>query len=241
MPTMPASIVVSDTERRLQEIRALLQLLQAMKTEPARQNAITHTWTVIEDLCLVPSRGSSVEAQLIRSLFALAVKLRATGNNTEWEDEIIMLFDVISFLGKVPPKRIALQMPTLTDLKGNTLMANYPLALNKIATFTLTEQNPTTGAFDPVDPTDVFTVTANADPANLNAVIGVNAAGGAALVVNWLHSVTPNLTNIAVEVSDSMGNKKFSEGFDMVPPAFVPDQLGIDIQNVVLADQPVPV
>lgn len=120
-------------------------------------------------------------------------------------------------------------------------MAAYPLRLNKVAHFVLTLQNPATGALDPVDPADVFTATSS-DPTNLQAIIDQNASGQTTLSVNWLHTTSPMLTGVGVSITDSAGNTADNaETFDMVAPAFVPDQIGIDTAGVVETDQAVPV
>lgn len=143
-----------------------------------------------------------------------------------------------------PPRnrRLVLLQPTLTDLAtGDPVMAAYPLRLNKVAHFVLTLTNPATGALDPVDPTDVFTAV-SADSTNLNAVIDKNAAGQTTLSVNWLHTTSPMLTGVGVSITDSVGNTADNaELFDMVAPAFVPDQIGVDTGGVTETDQPVPV
>ena len=118
-------------------------------------------------------------------------------------------------------------------------MANYSLALDKVATFTITEMNTTTNAMDPVPTGDVFTAV-SADPTNLQAVIGQDANGAPALVVNWLHTVTPHLTGVGVTITDSAGNLADTQLFDMVDPAHIPDQIGLDVANVALASQAVP-
>lgn len=119
-------------------------------------------------------------------------------------------------------------------------MANFPLRLDVIASFVITETN-AAGALVPVDPNDVFTVTSS-DPTNLSAVIGKNDAGQTTVVCNWLHSVTPALVGVGISISDSAGNTADSaESFDMVAPSFVPAQIGIDTVNVATTPQVVPV
>lgn len=120
-------------------------------------------------------------------------------------------------------------------------MAAYPLKLDKVAHFVLTLANPATGALDPVDPADVFTVVSS-DPTNLQAVIGTNASGQTEVAVNWLHTTSPMLTGVGISISDSAGNTADNaETFDMVAPTHVPDQIGIDVPNVTETDQTVPV
>lgn len=116
-------------------------------------------------------------------------------------------------------------------------MANFLLPLDKVATFTITEMNPTTSTFDPVPAGDVFTIV-SADTVNLQAVVGTNATGGPAVVANWLHTTTPLLTGIAVTITDSAGNLAFTQLFDM---GASPDQIGLDVADVVLTSQPTPV
>jgi len=241
MPTPLAVPRSNDIARRLEEISTLLALAKTMASEPSRINAIGHLYLVIEDLCDVPDDNHHQRSRLVRALFLLAKKLRALDDKHTWDDDIGMLFEVIALLTeRKPANALALIMPTYTNMKGQAIMANYSLPLDKIATFTITEMNTTTGTFDPVDPTDTFSIV-NSDTTNLNAVIGVNAAGGPALVVNWLHTVDPVLVGVTVTILDTKGNKPYDQLFDMVQPAAIPDQTGLDIANVVTADQPIPV
>lgn len=116
-------------------------------------------------------------------------------------------------------------------------MAAYPLKTNVVAHFVLVLTNPA-GGLDPVDPTDVFTVTSS-DPTNMEAVVGTNASGQTEIAVRWLHKTNPPLTGIGISISDSVGNTADNaETFDMVPPAFVPDQIGIDTAGVTETPQP---
>lgn len=138
-------------------------------------------------------------------------------------------------------RKLVLLQPTFTTLNGEPLMAAYPLKLDVVAHFVLTETNAATGALDPVNPTDVFTVVSS-DPTNLQAVVGTNAAGQTEIAVNWLHTTNPMLTGVGISITDSAGNiADNAETFDMVAPAFVPDQIGIDIANVTETPQAVPV
>lgn len=135
------------------------------------------------------------------------------------------------------PHQIVLLQPTLTTLEGEPIMAAYPLKTNVVAHFVLVLTNPA-GGLDPVDPTDVFTVTSS-DPTNMEAVVGTNASGQTEIAVRWLHKTNPPLTGIGISISDSAGNTADNaETFDMVPPAFVPDQIGIDTAGVTETPQP---
>jgi hypothetical protein len=164
------------------------------------------------------------------------------GNGVALEVPFAVALDlVLRYEHPGPPDYVLLQ-PTLTNLTtGEPVMAAYPLKTNVVAHFILTLKNPTTGALDPVDPTDVFTVV-SADPVNLQAVIDKNAAGQTTVSTNWLHVTSPMLTGIGIAITDSAGNTADNaETFDMVPPAFVADQIGIDTAGVVETSQPVPV
>lgn len=154
---------------------------------------------------------------------------------------ISVALDLILRYSNPPRRELVLLQPTLTTLNGEPLMAAYPLKLDKVAHFVLTLKNPTTGALDPVDPADAFTVVSS-DPVNLQAVIDKNAAGQTTVSVNWLHTTTPMLTGVGISITDAGGNTADNaETFDMVAPDHVADQIGIDIPGVVETSQPVPV
>ena len=164
--------------------------------------------------------------------------------NLVLEDRLMTLLEQIFAPPPPPPprnRRLTLLQPTLTTLSGEPVMPAYSLRLDRVAHFVLTLKNPTTGALDPVDPKDSFTVV-SADPTNLQAVIDANAAGQTTVSVNWLHTTSPMLTGVGIAITDSAGNTADNaELFDMVAPAFVPDQIGIDVAGVVETTQSVPV
>ena len=117
-------------------------------------------------------------------------------------------------------------------------MAAYPLKTNVVAHFVVTETDPATGVLVPVDPADVFTVVSG-DPVNLQAVVGTNAAGQTEIAVNWLHTTSPMRTAVGLSISDSQGDTTDNaELFDMVPPAHVPAQIGLDLAGVTETPQP---
>lgn len=135
--------------------------------------------------------------------------------------------------------RLVLLQPTLTNIRtGASVMAAYPLKTNVVAHFVITETDPATSALVPVDPADVFSVVSS-DPVNLNAVVDKNAAGQTTVSVNWLHTTSPMLTGIGIAITDSQGNTADNaELFDMVPPAHVAAQIGLDIAGVTETPQP---
>lgn len=154
---------------------------------------------------------------------------------------IIVALDLILAYNNPPRRELVLLQPTFTDpTTGEPVMAAFALGLDKVAHFVITEKD-AGGALVPVDPTDVFTVVSQ-DPANLQAVIDKNVAGQTTVSVNWLHTTAPMLAGIGIAITDSLGNTADNaETFDMVPPAHVPAQLGIDIAGVIETSQPVPV
>lgn len=155
------------------------------------------------------------------------------------------LAEILKILTEPPPHprggRLVLLQPTFTDLKtGASVMAAYPLKTNVVAHFVITETDTATSALVPVDPADVFTVVSS-DPAHLQAVVDKNAAGQTTISVNWLAVTNPMLTGIGIAITDSAGNTADNaETFDMVAPAFVPAQIGIDTAGVVETPQAVP-
>lgn len=162
------------------------------------------------------------------------------GHMTRLEVPIGVVLDLILTYSNAPCRTLVLLQPTLTTLTGEPTMAAYPLKLDKVAHFVLTLKNPTTGALDPVDPNDAFTVVSS-DPVNLQAVIDKNPAGQTTVSVNWLHDTTPMLTGVGISITDPAGNTADSaEVFDMVAPDHVADLIGIDIPGVVETSQPVP-
>lgn len=162
------------------------------------------------------------------------------GNGVALEVPVAVALDLVLRYEHPGPRQFVLLQPTLTDLTtGEPVMAAYALGLDKVAHFVITEKD-AVGTLVPVDPADVFTVV-SADPVNLQAVIDKNAAGQTTVSVNWLHTTSPMLTGVGIALTDSAGNTADNaEMFDMVPPAFVPAQLGIDIAGVVETSQPVP-
>lgn len=235
MPTTPNI----DTARRLKDISTLSQMITATTNDPDHADVTTHLQDAVVKLGNVIGSDGGEQVRLVKSLVLLLQRLGTLPHPEAWLKEIHLIYEVILYISR-PAIQYKLQMPTFTDLKGKPVMANFALPLDKIATFTITEKNTVTGALDPVDPADVFTAVSS-DLTNLEASIGTDANSHPALVVKWLHTTDPLLVGVTVTLSDSLGNLTDVEPFDMVQPAHIPDQTGIDVAGVVLTDQPVPI
>lgn len=151
------------------------------------------------------------------------------------------------------PRYLLLLQPTFRTLStGEPVVTDVSLPLNQSYTAVITLFNPTTGASDPVSPSDVFTATPS-DTTNMSATVApfvppANAtaaqtalAGIPAVTVQWLHNVTPPLVGITVSISDSAGNTAFVDSFDMAPAVTTPDQIGVDSGDAVFTTIPTPV
>lgn len=129
--------------------------------------------------------------------------------------------------------RLALEIPT--SIRGDGTMANYQLKNDSIDTITIKEVVDATGAPAPVSPGDVFTA-ASGDTAAVNAVIGTDAAGNPALVINALVQAASGIT---ITVSDAMGAKAATLVVDVVADV-VPVDIVLDVADATHAPQPVP-
>ena len=145
---------------------------------------------------------------------------------------------------------LQLLKPIFTNLTTGVTMASVDLPLNQSYTAVITEFNPTSQSFDPVDAADVFTATPS-DPVNMSATVApfvppANAtasqqalAGIPAVTCQWLHSVTPLLTGVGVTIADLVGNTPDTDlMFNMLPANAVPDQIGVDSADAVFASFP---
>jgi hypothetical protein len=130
------------------------------------------------------------------------------------------------------PTRLAFELPTRT--KNGQIMANFELPNDEILTITMKATN-SAGAFEPIPSGDVFTVVSS-DPASLNAVMGTDAAGNVAVVVNALKQAASNVT---VTVTDSAGLTAATQIFDIVTDA-TPTALALDLVDATHVPQPVP-
>lgn len=144
-------------------------------------------------------------------------------------DRLVHLLERV--LGHSHPTRLALELPTIT--KNGNPMANFPLNNDEILTITVKAVN-SGGAFEPIPAGDTFTATVD-NPAVGNAVMGVDAAGNVAVLVNAMtQGGTWTLT-----VTDSAGLKAISQTFDNVADA-TPTALALDLADATHTAQPVP-
>lgn len=146
-------------------------------------------------------------------------------------DRLIHLLDKL--FSPPRPTRLSFELPTRTDKDGNP-MANFELANDEILTITVKATN-ASGAFEPIPAGDTFTVTSS-DPTSLNAVMGTDASGNVAVVVNALKQAA---TNVTVTVTDSAGLQAATQVFDIVADATA-TALALDIVDATHVPQPVP-
>ncbi len=124
-----------------------------------------------------------------------------------------MLEEILARLPKPSaPTRLAFELPTRT--RNGVTMANYELPNDQILTVTVKATN-AAGAFEPIPAGDTFTVTVS-DPTSLNAVMGADAAGNVAVVLNALKQTASGVT---VTVTDSSGLTAATQVFDIVADA----------------------
>lgn len=130
------------------------------------------------------------------------------------------------------PTALAFELPTVT-VRGIP-MANFQLKNDAVVTISIKEIDQTSGAALPIPAGDTFSVS-NDNPTALNAVIGTDAAGNPALVLNALMQAA---SGVNVSVSDSAGAKAASLVVDIVADV-VPD-LVLDTADAVSVPQAVP-
>jgi hypothetical protein len=114
-------------------------------------------------------------------------------------------------------------------------MPTYRLLTGDRDTISLKAANPITGKFEPLPKGNTYSLT-NSDPASLNAIMGIDHAGGPALVINTLGGPAEN---IQVTVSDSSGLTPVTLMVDIVPSP-PPRRLDLDVANAVHAPQAEP-
>lgn len=130
------------------------------------------------------------------------------------------------------PTRLAFELPTRT--RNGTTVANFELPNDEILTITVKATN-TAGAFEPIPAGDTFTATSS-DPTSINAVMGTDAFGNVAVLVNALKQAASGVT---VTVTDATGLTAASQVFDVVADV-TPTALVLDIADATHTPQPVP-
>lgn len=113
-------------------------------------------------------------------------------------------------------------------------MANTLIQNDKIYTFTIHVED-ASGDLVPAIAGDVYTVVSS-NPASLSAVVGTDAAGAPAVVVNALVAAG---TDYTVTTSDSSGLKAATNVFDIVADT-APMALVLDLVDATTVAQPVP-
>lgn len=113
-------------------------------------------------------------------------------------------------------------------------MPNFELPNDEILTITVKATN-SAGAFEPIPAGDTFTATVS-DLTAINAVMGTDASGNVALVVNALKQAA---TGVTVTVTDSSGLTAAVQVFDVVTDA-TPTALVLDLADATHVPQPVP-
>lgn len=112
-------------------------------------------------------------------------------------------------------------------------MANFELLNDQVRTITLKAQN-AGGAFEPLPTGDTFTA-ASSDPTTGNAVMGTDASGAPAVVVNAMKRAG----TWTVTVTDSAGLTAWTQIFDNVDDVTPTALLG-DLADSTFTTQPVP-
>jgi hypothetical protein len=128
--------------------------------------------------------------------------------------------------------RLAFELPTRT--KNGVPMPNFELANDEVLSITVKATN-SAGAFEPIPAGDTFTATVS-DPTAMNAVMGTDAGGNIAVIVNALKQAA---TGVTLTVTDSTGLTAATQVFDIVTDA-TPTALVLHIADATHTSQPVP-
>lgn len=145
------------------------------------------------------------------------------------------LADIIESLAEPPESqatRLAFEIPTRT--RKGIPVPNFELPNDEILTVTIKATN-SAGVFEPIPTGDTFTVVSS-DPASLNAVMGTDASGNQAVLVNAL---VQHASNVTVTVTDSAGLTAATQIFDVVDDVTA-TALALDLTTATHTPQPVP-
>lgn len=143
--------------------------------------------------------------------------------------------DALETIGRPGARRatnLALALPTAT--RRGSIMTSVPLLNDQVLTIGI-HATGAGGEFEPAPSGDTFTATSS-DPSALQAVIGKDAGGNAALVVNALKAGNQTVT---VTISDSAGLAPVTQDFDIVADT-APVALALDVTGATHTSQAVP-
>lgn len=113
-------------------------------------------------------------------------------------------------------------------------MANFELANDQVTTVPIHTAN-SAGVMEPAPAGDLFHAVSS-NLASLNAVIGADATGGPAVVMNALVQGSPGIT---VTVTDDAGLQSFVLTVDIVAD-LTPTAIMLDVGGATHVAQPVP-
>lgn len=116
-------------------------------------------------------------------------------------------------------------------------MANIQLKETDVYTITIMLLDPNTNQPEPVPAGDVFSVTASS-PA-ISTVIGTDANGNPAVVLNAVTLPGVNTMGMSFTVNDSAGDVAFVQGVDYPAPV-QPGDIALDVTNAVVSTQAAP-
>lgn len=140
---------------------------------------------------------------------------------------------ILVLLRRPRPARIALELPRRQSKKG-VVMPNFELPNDEIVTITI-KTTDNSGGVEPIPSGDIFSATAS-DVASLQATIGQDASGAAALILTPLVQKASNLT---VTVSDKAGLIQAIQIVDIVADT-APANIVLDLADATHVSQPVP-
>lgn len=130
------------------------------------------------------------------------------------------------------PVRLSLALP---QIPGETDVANFQLKNDVVLTIAIQAKD-ANGVLAPLPPADTFTVVSS-DPSSLNAVIGADASGNPAVVLNAAKQAA---SGISVTLSDSHGLTPFTLVVDVVSDVSVAVSLFLDPTTGTTTSQPPP-
>lgn len=139
---------------------------------------------------------------------------------------------ILVLLRRPRPTRIALELPAI--YRKGVKMANFELKNDQIAVVTIKTANGQ-GATEPYPAGAVFTASVS-DPTLLNAVIGVDAGGNPAVILNALVAAAANQV---LTINGNDGLASVTQIVDIVADN-TPTNIVLDLADATFTSQPVP-